>query len=404
MKRKIIFSVVISLLISIIYFLSVSRVPYKKEISYMIMNDRYSISKPDYGYLNNSLIFLNDREKTENDKNDETDTCLTVMKMAIIKDYYIGYITGENAEFCKGYFYIKKGALESATGLSEQQIEQKFGKNIKYENSSDFMNKHGIDEYGQKYYSKNLKIVSITSFFFCFLISGTGFIIYSNIFKIIKNVKEREITYKNKIRIILTLTLAAGFLSGFSYFTYNILTGNYKTNWYIHVNNQSSIVRKISEFYSSVILLNPEEYTGIFLDDIEEVKNLYKKPASDRYKDKCGEISKIAMIGDYYVGYREDSDNKNCGGYFYVKKGALESATGLSEQQIEQKFRKNIKYEDPSKFINKNGSGGDYINDFSYLLIMSIYLFLHYLFIVGLVLFGCNFIIDFIKKLISLKK
>lgn len=82
----------------------------------------------------------------------------------------------------------------------------------------------------------------------------------------------------------------------------------------------------------------------------------------------------------------------------------MESATGLSEQQIEQKFRKNIKYEDPSKFINKNGSGGDYINDFSYLLIMSIYLFLHYLFIVGLVLFGCNFIIDFIKKLISLKK
>ena len=404
MKRKLIFSLLISLLIAVIYFLNVFRIPYKKDISYLLMNDKYLISKPDYGYLNNSLIFLDNREMTENGKDNEIDTCLTVTKMAMIKDYYIEYVTGENSESCKGYFYVRKSVPENLIGLTEKEIEEKFGKNIKYENPSDFMNKYGIDEHGQEYYSENLKTVSIILFFFCFLIIETGFIIYSNIFKIIKNIKEKEMNYKNKVRIILTLTLAAGFLSGFSYFTYNILTGNYKTNWYIHVNNQSSIVRKISEFYSSVILLNPEEYTGIFLDDIEEVKNLYKKPASDRYKDKCGEISKIAMIGDYYVGYREDSDNKNCGGYFYVKKGALESATGLSEQQIEQKFRKNIKYEDPSKFINKNGSGGDYINDFSYLLIMSIYLFLHYLFIVGLVLFGCNFIIDFIKKLISLKK
>ena len=110
------------------------------------------------------------------------------------------------------------------------------------------------------------------------------------------------------------------------------------------------------------------------------------------------------MIGDYYTGYREDSDNKNCKGYFYVKKGALESAEGLSEQEMEQKFGKNIKYENPSKFINKNGLGGGHINDFSYLLITSIYLFLHHSFIVGLVLFGCNFAIDCIKKLISLKK
>ena len=404
MKRKFVFLILISLLIAVIYFLNSFRAPYKKDISYLIMSDKYLISKPDYGYLNNSLIFLDNREMTENDKNNEIDTCLTVTKMAMIKDYYIGYVTGENDKYCKGYFYIKKDAPENRIGLSEKEIEEKFGKNIKYENPSDFMNKYGIDEYGQEYYSENLKTASIILFFFCFLIIGAGFIIYSNIFKIIKNIKEKEMNYKNKVRIILTLTLTAGFLASFPYFSYNLLTDSYKTNWYIHVNSRFSIVREYTELYSSAILLNPYEYTGIFLDDIEEVKNRYTKSESDRYKDKCGEISKIAIIGGYYAGYRENSDNKNCKGYFYVKKGAPENRIGLSEQQIEQKFGKNIKYENPSKFINKNGSGGHYINDFSSLLIMSIYLFLYYLFVIGLILFGCDFAIDFIKKLISLKK
>ena len=141
MKRKLIFSLLISLLIAVIYFLNVFRIPYKKDISYLLMNDKYLISKPDYGYLNNSLIFLDNREMTENGKDNEINTCLTVTKMAMIKDYYIGYVTGENSESCKGYFYVRKSVPENLIGLTEKEIEEKFGKNIKYEDPSKFINK-----------------------------------------------------------------------------------------------------------------------------------------------------------------------------------------------------------------------------------------------------------------------
>ena len=202
--------------------------------------------------------------------------------------------------------------------------------------------------------------------------------------------------------IIFLFPFIIGFGIGVSYFIYGIIDDNYKKNEYLRMDKVHFLEREnppIIEYNPDVILRN------------NKMEREYMNATEEERKNKsdgiCGLVSKIALVGDYYIGYITGEKYINCKGYFYMKKGRKSSdyRLNLTENDIEQKFGKNIKYINPSKFINKYGKGGNYDTNFIDLITISVILTL-FCFIVLWVVFriceltilGIIFIINKIRK------
>ncbi|MDO5088630.1 MAG: hypothetical protein Q4D53_02485 [Leptotrichiaceae bacterium] len=150
---------------------------------------------------------------------------------------------------------------------------------------------------------------------------------------------------------------------------YGFIDRKYKTEIYVSMNENYSLRRysEIADKDPVIVLIDnkkKEEYDELSSEEIR------KKELGENYY-LCYTVSKVAMINNYYVGYLtgkfEDSDveednSRSCEGYFYVKKNSDENKIKVSEKEITEKFGKNIKYKNPSIFVDVHGGSGDYID------------------------------------------
>ena len=201
--------------------------------------------------------------------------------------------------------------------------------------------------------------------------------------------------------IIFLFPFIIGFGIGFLYFIYGIIDDNYKRNEYLRMDKVHLLEREDPLLvHDPNIILRNRKMEKEYMEATEEER-------TNKSDGICGLVSKIALVGDYYVGYITGEKDINCKGYFYMKKERKSSdyRLNLTENDIEQKFGKNIKYINSSKFINKYGKGGNYDTNFIDLITISVILTL-FCFIVLWVVFriceltilGIIFIINKIRK------
>ena len=194
---------------------------------------------------------------------------------------------------------------------------------------------------------------------------------------------------KNR-KYIFFFSFIIGLLVGVSYFLNGIMYSNYKKNSYIYMSEKYLLTRLDYD------IANPT----IVIENLEISDNKMKNTENNNI---CM-VSKITIIDDYYVGYITGENNKNCQGYFYIKKNTSEIYTALTEKEIEQRFGKKINYVNPSKFINRNGLGGNSNKDFEDLMVISIILLLFWSFVIGASAFILNVIIRIMEYRVGRKK
>ncbi|RRD40084.1 hypothetical protein EII29_04560 [Leptotrichia sp. OH3620_COT-345] len=170
--------------------------------------------------------------------------------------------------------------------------------------------------------------------------------------------------------LIFLLSSIIGFIIGVFYFLFGFIGDSYRKNEYLRANKTYAFERKdpLKTDDSDIILKNVK---------LKKMKEDKKSTHLKENDINCYSISKITIINDYYVGYIIGENNKKCKGYFYIKKDSYaDEHLNLTEKEIEQKFGKNIKYTNPSKFLNKYGKFGNESIDFDNLVLSSILLVL----------------------------
>ena len=394
------FSFIIGLLVGVSYFLNGIMYSNYKKNSYIYMSEKYLLTRLDYDIANPTIVIENLEISNNKMKNTENNNICMVSKITIIDDYYVGYITGENNKNCQGYFYIKKNTSEIYTALTEKEIEQRFGKKIDYMNPSQFINRNGFGGNNGEDFQK-LIYTSIILSVFCFIMTLTGLNIYKSVVKIIKTRAKMKQTNREQyvFNVIFLFSVTIGYFIGLFYFSNSLINKDYKQNSYIPLNNNYLLKRSDDTDLSdpTIVLVN--------LEAVRKYNNMQDYQIKDYNGDGvCRFISKITIIDDYYVGYITGENNKSCQGYFYIKKNTSEIYTALTEKEIEQRFGKKINYVNPSKFINRNGLGGNSNKDFEDLMVISIILLLFWSFVIGASAFILNVIIRIMEYRVGRKK
>ena len=80
--------------------------------------------------------------------------------------YIIGYIELSKQGLCKGYFYINSNdEKDYKFNLTKKEVEEKFGKDIKYQKSIDFINIFGENSFNEENISEIISFYELVTFF-----------------------------------------------------------------------------------------------------------------------------------------------------------------------------------------------------------------------------------------------
>ena len=80
--------------------------------------------------------------------------------------YIIGYIELSKQGSCKGYFYINSNdEKDYKFNLTKKEVEEKFGKDIKYQKSIDFINIFGENSFNEENISEIISFYELVTFF-----------------------------------------------------------------------------------------------------------------------------------------------------------------------------------------------------------------------------------------------
>ena len=80
--------------------------------------------------------------------------------------YIVGYIELSKQGLCKGYFYINSNdEKDYKFNLTKKEVEEKFGKDIKYQKSIDFINIFGENSFNEENISEIISFYELVTFF-----------------------------------------------------------------------------------------------------------------------------------------------------------------------------------------------------------------------------------------------
>ena len=80
--------------------------------------------------------------------------------------YIVGYIELIKQGLCKGYFYINSNdEKDYKFNLTKKEVEEKFGKDIKYQKSIDFINIFGENSFNEENISEIISFYELVTFF-----------------------------------------------------------------------------------------------------------------------------------------------------------------------------------------------------------------------------------------------
>lgn len=79
--------------------------------------------------------------------------------------YIVGYIELSKQGSCKGYFYINSNdEKDYKFNLTKKEVEEKFGKDIKYQKSIDFINIFGENSFNEENISEIISFYELVTF------------------------------------------------------------------------------------------------------------------------------------------------------------------------------------------------------------------------------------------------